>query len=221
VRWVGPALLDGRLVVIAPHPDDEVLAAGGLMRWSARQRREVVVIAVTDGEASHARSTRVTPEALRHRRALERCEALARLGVPEVALHRLGTPDQGCADHVVDIADAIRAIIVPGDVVVAPSRHDRHPDHVAVAFAARCAGADTGTTVWEAPTWALVHRTAEPPTTTLELDDVSWLAKQHAVAAYRSQLDALGPEPEDGPVVHPGELALMVTSREQFHGTPV
>ncbi len=137
MRWTGPVLLDGRLVVVAPHPDDEVLAAGGLMRWSARQGREVVVVAVTDGEASHARSSRVAPDALRARRALERCEALARLGVPEVTLHRLGEPDQGCADRVAEIAAAIHAIIEPSDVVVVPSRRDRHPDHVAAALAVR------------------------------------------------------------------------------------
>jgi hypothetical protein len=190
VRWAGPPLPDGRLVVIAPHPDDEVLAAGGLMRWTAHHRRDVVVVAVTDGEASHARSRRVTPEALRARRARERCEAFARLGVPEVAVHRLGEPDQGCAARVADIAAAIRAIVEPSDVVVAPS-------------------------------WARVHGTAGPPTTTLELDEVSWLAKQHAVTAYRSQLEALGPDPEDGPVVHPHELDLMLTRHEQFLGTPV
>ena len=50
---------------------------------------------------------------------------------------------------------------------------------------------------------------------------MSWLAKQHAVAAYRSQLEALGPDPEDGPVVHPHELDVMLTPHEQFLGTPV
>jgi len=221
VRWTGPALLDGRLVVIAPHPDDEVLAAGGLMRWSARQGREVVVIAVTDGEASHARSTRVAPAALRARRALERSEALARLGVPEITLHRLGQPDQACEGRVAEIAAAIHAILEPSDVVVATSRHDGHPDHVAVARAGCCAALDIVGTLWEAPTWALVHGTADVPTTTLELDDISWAAKQHAVTAFRSQLEALGPDPEDGPVVHPHELALLLTHREQFHGTAI
>ncbi len=61
-----------------------------------------------------------------------------------------------------------------------------------------------------------MHGTAEPPTTILELDDVAWAAKQHAVAAYRSQLEALGPDPEDGPVVHPHEIAVLLTRREQF-----
>ena len=74
-------------------------------------------------------------------------------------------------------------------------------------------------TLWFAPTWALVHGTVDPPTTTLELDDDAWAAKQHAVRAYRSQLEPLGPDPVDGPVVHADELAVMLTRIEQFHGT--
>ena len=207
-----------RLVVVAPHPDDEVLTAGGLMRQ--RFAGDVIVVAVTDGEASHAQSTRISPEDLRTRRDAERAEALRRLGVTARVI-RLGAPDQGCRGASDDIAAALAGLLRHGDTVIGPSRADRHPDHVAVADALRRAAAGVVGTVWEAPTWALVHRTADPPTATLELDEVSWLAKQHAVAAYRSQLDALGPGPEDGPVVHPDELAVMLTRREQFHGTPV
>ncbi len=43
-----------------------------------------------------------------------------------------------------------------------------------------------------------------------------WAAKRHAMAAYRSQLQPLGPDPYDGPVVHPDELATMLRPREQF-----
>src|SRR5688500_11707922 len=38
---------------------------------------------------------------------------------------------------------------------------DRHPDHVAVSGATRCAAARVVSTLWTAPTWALVHGTAE------------------------------------------------------------
>jgi LmbE family N-acetylglucosaminyl deacetylase len=221
VTWSGPALLSDRLVVIAPHPDDEVLAAGGLMRWTSHHEREVVVVAVTDGEASHARSTRVDAAGLRERRAAERSLAIGHLGVQGVTLHRLGMPDQGCAGRVQDITAALVAILRHGDVVVAPSTGDRHPDHVAIAEAALAAAAHVVDTLWLAPTWALVHGTAEPVTTTLDLDDVAWAAKRRAIAAYRSQLQPLGPDPVDGPVVHPGELAVMLTRREQFHGAAV
>jgi len=42
-----------RVVVVSPHPDDEVLACGGLLALHARRGGEVMVVAVTDGEASH------------------------------------------------------------------------------------------------------------------------------------------------------------------------
>ena len=42
-----------RAVVVAPHPDDEILACGGLLQLLAQQGSEVLLVAVTDGDASH------------------------------------------------------------------------------------------------------------------------------------------------------------------------
>ena len=42
-----------RLVVVAPHPDDEALGAGGLLQHMTRIGVEAMLVAVTDGEASH------------------------------------------------------------------------------------------------------------------------------------------------------------------------
>ena len=50
-KWIHPAM---RLVVVAPHPDDEILACGGLMAMHAARGGSTLVVAVTDGEASHA-----------------------------------------------------------------------------------------------------------------------------------------------------------------------
>ena len=167
-------------------------------------------MAVTDGEASHARSTRICAAALRERRAHERDEALARLGVPEVTLHRLGAAGPGLRrPRRRDRRDAVAGILAPGDVVVAPSPRDRHPDHVAVA---RRRGAPRPTP-WRPCGWRRRGRSSTAPPRcrrpTLELDETAWAAKQHAVAAYRSQLEALGPDAVDGPVVHPDELAAI------------
>src|SRR5438552_16950163 len=46
-----PPPLGRRLLVVAPHPDDEVLAAGGLMARILRQPGTVHVVVATDGEA--------------------------------------------------------------------------------------------------------------------------------------------------------------------------
>lgn len=214
--WSGAPLRGQRLVVVAPHPDDEVLCAGGLMRWTAQRGRSVCIIAVTDGEASHARSSRIAPDGLRRRRAGERAEALARLGVPQAAVVRLGMPDQGCRDRHDDMVEALTRHLRPGDVVVGPSRGDRHPDHVAVAEAVARAAPGVVGRWWEAPTWALVHGTAGQAGRTLALAGPAWEAKCHAMAAYRSQLEPLGPDAADGPVVHPHELAMMLRPTETF-----
>ena len=171
--WSGPPLVGERLVVVAPHPDDEILCAGGMMRWTARSGRDVVVV-------------------------------------------RLGFPDGGCAEHVDDIADAIAALLRTGDLVVGPSSADGHRDVVGVAVATSIAAPPVVDDWWEAPTWALVHGTAAAPVSTLALDEMAWAAKQHAMAAYRSQLVPLGPVADDGPVVHPHELELMLRPTEQF-----
>jgi len=202
-----------RLVVVAPHPDDEVLTAGGLMRHCPRC--DVVIVAVTDGEASHARSTCITPDELRVRRAAERTEALRRLGIT-AEIVRLGAPDQGCRGQGAELAASLAGILRRGDTVVGPSRDDRHPDHVAVAEALIGAAAGAVSTVWEAPRWALVHGTRPPASFTLGLDAAAWTAKREAMAAYASQLVPLGPDPADGPVVHPDELATMLRPCEEF-----
>lgn len=215
-RWHGEPLAGDRLVVVAPHPDDEVLEAGGLIHWWATSGRPVVIVAVTDGESSHARSTRIGADELRWRRAGERDAALAHLGVRGCPVDRLAQPDQGCADHGDEIAAALRNLLRSTDAVVGPAVEDRHPDHVAVARALRDAAAGIVAHVWEAPTWALVHGTAPFPSTVLSLGRAAWCAKRRAAHEFRSQLVALGPDTADGPVVHPHELDEMLRRQEQF-----
>ena len=58
----------GRTLVIAPHPDDEILGAGGTMARLARAGLEVVVAVVTTGQPpdfSAADVARVQGEAAR------------------------------------------------------------------------------------------------------------------------------------------------------------
>ena len=57
-----------RVLVVAPHPDDEILAAGGLLVELAARGAEISVLALTDGEASHPRAA-IDPGVLGPRRA--------------------------------------------------------------------------------------------------------------------------------------------------------
>ena len=76
--WQHPAisaatLLAGheRVVVVAPHPDDEILGCGGLLGHAAGQGMQVRVVAVTDGEACYPHERWWTPERLRSARRAE------------------------------------------------------------------------------------------------------------------------------------------------------
>ena len=61
-----------RLLVVAPHPDDEVLGSGGLLHLAVRAGRAVRVLLATDGQASHPGSSRwPVPRLVPARRALE------------------------------------------------------------------------------------------------------------------------------------------------------
>lgn len=218
---IGPTWIDGdppvrdRVVVLAPHPDDEVLGTGGLLRWLAGRGIPTTVVAVTDGEASHARSELITPATLRRVRAEEREAALAALGV-EPSLVRLGLPDGAVTAHRAALTEAIGGLVDAGTTVVAPWRVDGHPDHEAVGHAAAIAVEHRGSALWEVSIWGKVRRplAAGIGARQLVLDAATDDAKRAAAACFATQLHALGPDPEDGPVVHPDEVAALLDGPE-------
>jgi LmbE family N-acetylglucosaminyl deacetylase len=217
--WHGrpPEALD-HVVVLAPHPDDEVLACAALMTWLHDQGHHLSIIAVTDGEGSHARSRRVDPDELRARRAAERTAALARLGL-DLDVERLALPDGAVGTHEARLQRALEERLGPHTTVVAPWRRDGHPDHEATGRAALVAARRTGAQLWEVPIWAKV---AGPPPLSVRpgsrllLSDDQRRRKREAVACFASQLVPQGPDPVDGPVVHPHELDAMLDGHEDL-----
>ncbi|GKT00997.1 PIG-L family deacetylase [Acidovorax sp. SUPP3434] len=195
-----------RVVVVAPHPDDEVLVLGGTVAQLARRGHEVLVYAVTDGEASHPGSHAWPAERLRHVRPQESADALAQLGIAATVV-RLGLPDGGLAAE--ELALAAHLQLAPGDTVFVPWRHDGHPDHEACARAALAAARTVGACCIEYPVWALVpehaaharlrHRTLRR----IAVADDLVQAKARAVRAFQSQI-----QPDGGvaPVLPPSAL---------------
>ncbi len=91
-----------RLVVVAPHPDDETIAAGGLIQRVVETGGQVHVVFVTNGdgypEAASALTGDSTPShsdfrVLGARRLQEAAQATRTLGVSEGHLTFLGFPD--------------------------------------------------------------------------------------------------------------------------------
>jgi len=142
-----------RLVVVAPHPDDEILACGGLLQLAAARARAPLLVAVTDGEASHPGSLAWPVEKLRAARPQETLAALACLGIATLDLQRIGIADGGVTAAEAQLAGRLASLLGPGDVVVTTWRYDGHPDHEATARACLAAAAQCGTRVLQAPVW--------------------------------------------------------------------
>ncbi len=94
----------GGLVVVAPHPDDEVLGAGGLISHYVERGAPVDVILMTNGDGfvQDAERYYLALEVsaaeyinLGYRRMREALQALAIMGVAADHVHFLGFPDGG------------------------------------------------------------------------------------------------------------------------------
>lgn len=89
----GRLVSSGRMVVIAPHPDDEVFGCGGLIVQQRRESIPVDVIYLTAGERAHTHCCGMDPEALGRERRRQAVSAGRILGVQEGHLHWLGLED--------------------------------------------------------------------------------------------------------------------------------
>lgn len=193
-------------IAVVPHPDDESLSMGGLLALQRRRGLPVTVVAVTDGEAAHGE-----PDAdLGLLRRDEQDSALRTLGVVDDHVVRLGLPDGAVGDHVRALADRMGDMVGPDDLLVATSRDDVHPDHVACGLAAAEVAAERGCSLLGSLFWALQWRGPEHLETArlrrLELPTDVQAARRRAVARHVSQTTPLL---VDDPVVRSDHLWVL------------
>ena len=142
-----------RVIVVAPHPDDEILTCGALLQLVAARGDAPLIVAVTDGEASHPGSPAWPPERLRQARTDETDAALAHLGIDADRVRRLHIPDGGVTAAAPELERQLAAIIAPGDIVITTWRFDGHPDHESTALACGAVARQRGARVLQAPVW--------------------------------------------------------------------
>jgi LmbE family N-acetylglucosaminyl deacetylase len=123
---------DLAVLVIAPHPDDETLGAGGLIATLRQRGVPVNVVAVTDGENAHGNDA-----SLGILRREEQENALQLLGVEREAISRFRLPDSHISEYEETLIEVLTPLVSKNTHVLAPWVGDFHPDHEACGRVAR------------------------------------------------------------------------------------
>ena len=191
-----------RILVVAPHPDDESIATGGLIQAARAAGAAVRVIVLTDGDANVwpqrwiEKRWRIDAAARARwgaRRREEARQAMRVLGLRDGDAVFFGLPDLGLTDLLMR-ADAsvparLRVAIAEfaPTCIVLPSLADRHPDHSAANVLVRLA-LDGSAGTWPRLLAFAVHGGGADATVVCELDIARQQCKRDAILAHATQM---------------------------------
>ncbi|PYC13865.1 PIG-L deacetylase family protein [Pseudomonas mosselii] len=201
--WLSPDQLcppGRRVVLVAPHPDDEILMAGGLLAGFHGRERDLLLISATDGEGSHPHSTHWTEHRLRRQRPLESRHALQQLDLDLDTLdwRRLNLKDGALHRDEAFLVNHLNQLLKPDDLLLTTWRGDGHCDHEAAGRACAQAAQARRAQLAEVPVWAWHWagpddpRLPWPRAHRVQLDEARLARKRQALAAHASQLQADG-----------------------------
>ena len=195
-------------LIIAPHPDDETLGAGGLIALARHESQDISVVLVTDGTGSHPHSRSHPPERLGAIRRAELDDAVRILGLAGRSVHSLGLPDGGVPTHGPRFEQATNHISdlvarTGAETVFVTWMYDPHCDHEAAAcLAERVRDRHPAVRLMSYPIWGWhlppANEVAAPPPLGVRID-ISAVqdVKHRAIAAHVSQMtDLIADAPE-------------------------
>jgi len=170
-----------KVLVLAPHPDDDVMGCGGIIKALSDGGAKIKVIYFSDG--SRGTKSGKADESLIEEREKEAREAGRILGVGEEKFLRLA---DGKIAPSLDLATRVRRELEfdSPDLILAPSMEDLHPDHHAVAeiLVMSLKNYDRGVHIWLYEVWGASRFNR------LFIIDDYLSAKQEAFKCHKSQM---------------------------------
>jgi len=171
-----------RVMVVAPHADDETLGCGGTLVKHHLAGDRVTVVFMTDGGKGEELAGGVRGRALVGLREREAQAAAAALGVDECIFLRNPDGSLRCTARTVEQLDGVLDTLRP-DIIYAPSPLDTHRDHrqACAILAAALGKAVRAVEVYVYEVWAPI-----PANCAVGID---LERKVRAIRLYRSQMD--------------------------------
>ncbi|WP_009993052.1 PIG-L deacetylase family protein [Saccharolobus solfataricus] len=120
-----------RVLIVAPHPDDETLCCGGTIQIFKEKGYKISVIIVTDGRYGSPDDKLKGSSELIEIRRQEALRATKILGIDEVKF--LNFEDSKVSEE--DAENALAEFLRENDVVFSPIPFDNHPDHANIGKA--------------------------------------------------------------------------------------
>ena len=221
--------------MVAPHPDDEVIGAGGQLP----SMRDPWIVYVTDGAPRNMHDASACgfarPEDYAQARREESLAALALVGISSERALTLGFGDQETALHLTELILKLHAVCesLEPEIILLPPYEGGHPDHDSVAFATHTAMQileASGKRTASLFEYALYHRRdgnmetgvfledSDRPVETLVLSSSAADLKRRMMACFVTQQDMLAhfshdverfrraPSYDFGSPPHPGQL---------------
>ncbi len=183
-----------KLVLLVPHPDDEIFGCAGLLQEWAPEASETLIIYVTAGEASHGYVDADEKAGLARIRRAESQHALEalQLGTP-VRVWELNIPDSKVKSFETQLEEKLRLELDARSIVIAPYYDDGHTDHNAIGECAKNLAAKIGFEVHFYPIWlwfwaAPTAQTEPKGFQKLPMSRPQQARKERAIDCFESQI---------------------------------
>lgn len=214
---------DPKMLIVAPHPDDEIIACGGIIQNAIRNAIGVSIVVITDGTACYGHETlspKLRKSEIGRIRQSESLQAGKYLGLGPNSYSWAQLPDGQLEseDWLSTVSRRVTSVIerVRPQVVFIPSGVDRHSDHRVVSRACKASlkSMPQPARAFEYVVWKTEKSTEVDGGFVYVLSRGERAAKRDALMMFRSQIMP----PYDGakPVLSEPSISQWIACDEVF-----